>query len=59
MIECMVAAELMSYSEVQAMTFSTEVMEQTPINCTEKMEMMKYGPHSKETMKFGVVLVMT
>ena len=38
---------MMSYSEVQAMTYSTEVMDyKTPptINCTEKMEMMKFGP---------------
>ena len=63
MINCMVAMEVMSYSEVQAMTYSTEVMAiiQLPLplyNCTEKMEMMKFGPDCMEIAKFGVALVM-
>ena len=61
MINCMVALEVMSYSEVQAMTYSTEVMAivQLPLdNCTEKMEMMKFGPDCMDRAKFGVALVM-
>ena len=63
MIDCTVIWELMSYSEVLAMTYYTEVMalleNLTPNNYTEKMEMMKFGLQCMVTTKFGVVLVMT
>ena len=62
MIECTVRIQLMLFSEVQAMTYYTEVMEEMtkkPINCTEKMEMMKFGPANLDQTKCLVVLVMT